>query len=657
MKECKYCGTQYADHLQSCPSCGANVVVSEKDRIIEDAHKEQEITSVKKQIEEQRKTEKPKMAPGKKILIVMCSIVAVLAVVIIVTTFLNNRPVTTDGKTNNDLAKKYEAAMESIEVGNYEAAIAELDSIPAEYKDYDKVTEQKEKAIEAYREQVLAQVDSYVAVGKHNDALSALTVAMDKYGENKELVQKKDEILYGYKQGIFAEAENYATTGDYSTAIKRLQMLLEVVGTDTDTEMKIQYYEKAQVLKQVQIYENENNYTAAMEYLVKKLETMGQDADLATKLISLQSTYKTFCMNEVKAYIAENNYEKAITVLEDLSKAIGTDDEVTMLIHDYKKSLVLEKSQSYIDNDDYIEGIRYLKLQIQLLGEDTALTSKMNEVTSLYKSDMVQVAEKDAKNGQYTNAISTLRTVISTIGNDVDVEAKILEYRKKEINVKLAEFDKSKDYAGAITYLQGVSEAKTDAELKTKLENYISKYKKDLFAMAATAYEENGYSAAVQLLNNDNLLKNDTELKEKIEYYKNKKPVLLSSLKPYQRKNMQYGSTTIEDEVGNQYQEYYYGEWRENAYYIYFLDNQYERFQCKFVITIADNVVRSSTDVSIVVRDDDTNEVLYKGILDSKNVEGIKVDVDVSQVKFLKIELNHSPKNYAVMVEAQLIKK
>ena len=113
MKECKYCGTQYADHLQSCPSCGANVVVSEKDRIIEDAHE---------------KVEKTKMAPGKKILIAMCSIAAVLAVVIIATTVLNNRPVTVDGKTNNDLTKEYEAAMESMEVGNYEAAIAELGS-------------------------------------------------------------------------------------------------------------------------------------------------------------------------------------------------------------------------------------------------------------------------------------------------------------------------------------------------------------------------------------------------------------------------------------------------------------------------------------------------------------------------------------------------
>ena len=644
MKKCKYCGTQYADHLSTCPGCGANVVVSEKD-----INAEEVVTPIAK---------KTKLAPGKKILIAMCSIIAVLAIVIVATTVLNNQPVTTDGKSNNDLAKEYNLAMESMELGNYEKAIAEFDGISTEYKDYDKVTKQREKALEAYREQVLTQVDSYVAVGRHNDALSALTMAMNKYGETKELLQKKDEILYGYKQGVFAEVESYATTGDYATAIKHLQMLLEVVGEDADTELKIKYYEKSQVLKQVQTYESENNYTAAIEYLEKKLEELGQDADLATKLTSLLSTYKISCVDTAKAYVAEGDYDAAITVLENLSEAIGTDSEVSTMISDYKKALALEKVQTYIDNGNYLEGIEYMRLQTQVLGEDSSLSLKMNELCSLYKTLVMQNAENEAKNGKYASAVTTLKTLVSTIGSDADIELKISEYRKKEITVKLTEFDKNKDYAGAISYMQNeVPEVNNDSELKAKLEDYISKYKKDLFAEAATAYEENGFTAAVQLLNNDKLLKNDSELKEKIEYYKNKAPVQLSSLEPYQKKNMKYSSTTIEDVAGNQYQEFYYGEWHENAYYVYFLDNQYERLQCKFVMIFADNVRKSTVDVSIVIRDDDTNEVLYNGKLDSKNVEGIKIDVDISQVKFLKIELNNSPKNYAVMVDAQLIKK
>lgn len=658
MKECKYCGTQYADHLQSCPSCGANVVVSEKDKIIEDAQKEKEIANVKEQIEAQNKAEKPRMAPGKKMLIAVCSVIAVLAVVIIATTILNNRPVTTDGKTNSDLAKEYKAALESMELGNYEAAIAELDSIPVEYKDYDKVAEQRERAIEAYREQVLTQVDSYVAVGKHNDALSALTVAMDKYGENKELVQKKDEILYGYKKGIFAEAENYATTGDYSTAIKRLQMLLDVVGTDADTEMKIRYYEKAQVLKQVQVYESENNYVAAIEYLQKKLEELGQDADLATKLTSMYSVYKASCIETAKAYITEKDYENAITVLEDLSKVIGNDDEVSMLTYDYKKALALEKAQTYIDNEDYLPGIEYVKTQIQMLGEDSALSAKLGELVSLQRTVVMQAAEKDAKNGQYTNAVTSLKSLISTIGSDAEIESKILEYRKKEINVKLAEYDKSKDYAGAITYLQGASETKIDEELKSKLEDYISKYKKDLFAKAEIAYEANGYSAAVQLLNNDKLLKNDSELKEKIAYYNNKKPVLLSGLEMYEGK-IRYKNESVTDVAGNTYAEFFstltYNFGSPDDTVIYYLNNQYEFFECKFVLLDANNEYGEKR--TLIIKNDDTNEVLFSKKIGSKDVNGIEIRIDVSDVTFLRIEMDECYQRKAVMVNAQLIKK
>lgn len=654
MKECKYCGTKYADNLLTCPSCGANVVVSEKDKIIEDAHKEKEIATVKEQIAAQKKEEKPKMAPGKKLIIAMCSIVVVLIIVIIATTVINNQPVTTDGKTNSDLKKEYEAAMESMELGNYEKAIAELDGISTEYKNYDKVEEQREKAVEAYREQVLAQMDSYAAVGKHSDALSALETTINKYGETKELLQKKEEILYGYKQGIFSEVENYATTGDYATAIKRLQMLLDVIGADADTEMKIRYYEKTQVLKQVEVYESENNYVAAIEYLQKKLEELGQDAELATKLTSMYSIYRTSCMNTAKNYVADKDYTKAISVLEELTKVIGRDEEITTLTYDYKKALALEKAQTYIDNKDYLPGIEYVKKQIKILGEESALSAKLKEMNSLYKAVVIQEAEKDVKDGKYASAVTSLKSLINIIGSDEETEFKILEYRKKEINVKLAEYNKSKDYAGAISYLQNdVSETKTDEELKSKLEDYISKYKKDLFAKATTAYETKGYSEAVKILNSDTLLKNDTEVKEKIAYYNNKKPVLLSSLEPYEGE-LNYISKSVTDVVNNTYQEYFYGG---TSYHteeaMYFLDKNYETFQCRLVLIDANK----DGERELVIRDDDTNEVLYRGNLGKKDVNGLEVTVDVSNVKFLKITLDEMWWNSAVMVNAQLIKK
>ena len=653
MKECKYCGTKYADNLLTCPSCGANVVVSEKEKIIEDAHKEKEIATVKEQIAAQKKEEKPKMAPGKKILIAMCSIAAVLVIVIIVTALSNNQPVTTDGKTNGDLKKEYETAMESMELGNYEKAIAELDGISTEYKDYDKVVEQREKAVEAYREQVLAQVDSYVAVGKHNDALSALEVAMNTHGETKELLQKKEEILYDYKQGIFSEVEKYAEAGDYSTAIKRLQMLLDVIETDADTEMKIRYYEKTQVLKQVEVYESENDYVAAIEYLQRRLEELGQDADLATKLTSMYSAYKTSCMNTAKNYVADKDYTNAISVLEELTKVIGRDDEITTLTYDYKKALALEKIQSYIDNKDYLSGIEYVKKQIKILGEESTLSAKLKEMNSLYKAVVMKEAEKDVKDEKYESAVTSLKSLLSIIGSDEETESKILEYRKKEINVKLAEYNKSKDYAGAVSYLQNdVPETKTDEELKSKLEDYISKYRKNLFTKAEKAYKENGYNDAVKILNSDTILKNDAEVKEKIVYYNNKKPVLLSSLEPYEGK-LNYSSKSVIDVVNNTYQEYFYGYSDDTKTAMYFLDKNYETFQCRLVLINANK----AGDRELVIRDDDTNEVLYRGNLGKKDVNGLQVKVDVSNVKFLKITLDEMWWNSAVMVNAQLIKK
>ena len=68
-------------------------------------------------------------------------------------------------------------------------------------------------------------------------------------------------------------------------------------------------------------------------------------------------------------------------------------------------------------------------------------------------------------------------------------------------------------------------------------------------------YKANGYSDAVKVLNSDKLLKNDAEVKEKIAYYNNKKPVLLSSLEPYEGE-LGYVSESVTDVVNKKYQEY-----------------------------------------------------------------------------------------------------
>ena len=54
--------------------------------------------------------------------------------------------------------------------------------------------------------------------------------------------------------------------------------------------------------------------------------------------------------------------------------------------------------------------------------------------------------------------------------------------------------------------------------------------------------------------------------------------------------------------------------------------------------------------------DADTEETLYVAKLGEKDAEGIEIKVDISQVKFLKIELKGC-EDMAVMVNAQLIKK
>lgn len=651
MKECKYCGTIYEDRLKECPSCGATLVVSEKEKMIAQAQQESELQEARAEIEARKESAKPKMAPGKKLLIVMCSIAAVVAVIIAVVGFISNKPVTSDGKTNKELKEIYEQAETYMEIGDYEKVIATLDTIAPEYENYEDVTALREEAVEAYRDAMIAQAEDYVAIGKYEDALTTLTETAQKYGDAKKLLTKKDEMLYGYKQKVFSEVETYAATGDYSTAIKRLEALLASVGTDTDTEMKIQYYKKAQILKQAKFFEDMKDYVSAINYLREQSTSFGQEAELTAKLTELELLYKNTCIAEAKNYAEAGNYEQAIAVLKGTKGVLGNEEEISLLTLNYEKQRVLATAEDYIKEKNYEAGIKYLKTQIGILGKDTKLESKLSEITALHKETEMSSATSKAKSSKYAEAIAVLDALVTVIGSDADVTAKRQEYRKSEINQALANYDKSNDYYGAIAYMQKQSETKSDSDLKKKYDNYVAKYKEVLFAEAAKVYEEEeDYSAAVKVLNQGAaLLSVDTEIKDKIAYYNNKKPVLLASLSPYMGE-MKYDSDR-DFFYAKRYSWSYSGD---DDWAVYYINNEYETFQCKFVLLDADEGSGSR----VVIYDYETGEGLCDEVLWELDIDGIEIRIDVSQVRFLAISLRDKcGYNEAGLRDAQLIKK
>lgn len=593
--------------------------------------------------------------------------VAALSVVAMLLIWLDNYCCTTqDGRTNGELKKEYKEAFSYFEAGEYEEAIRILNGIPSSYRDYNKVQEQKKKVIEGFENEVINQAHLLCAEENYAEALEILDDGIEKMNTER-MLEARAEIIEKRRADYFLKAEKYADEKKYSSAIEVLEKLTEIAGEDAEIEEKIIDYRREQIENQVEQYVDSEDYFMAINYLQQQVSSLENEEELLERLDELWELYKNACMADAEAYAENADYNNAVALLRNLKDALGEDTDVSIKLLEYSRSQVAEEVEVLYEEGKYKEAVEYLTAQIKNsdsgLQADVMLSAKLEELQKLYAEELIAKAEKLAEAEEYASAVNVLsggKNLLIESNSYSELFDIMKEYRKQQAIVDLAPFKKAKDYKSAVIYFTNLfsgdfSELKNDEELVEKQVWYQNKYKEELFEKAEKSYQSIGYRGALKVLEEGKeVIPNDSKLSAKIKYYEGKVPVRLSSLKAYEGE-VAYSSKSIVDVKGNVYDEYFYSptgifDYQNKA--IYFLNNQYEFFQCKLVMINANgNSARE-----IIIKNDDTDELLFSARLGKKDTDGINVNIDVSEVKFLYIEINGCRYDGTVMVEAQLIK-
>lgn len=106
-------------------------------------------------------------------------------------------------------------------------------------------------------------------------------------------------------------------------------------------------------------------------------------------------------------------------------------------------------------------------------------------------------------------------------GNNTDIVSARRDAYKGIVSTELAKYDANDDLAGAVSYLNiKMVDADADVELNNTYEEYKSRYRFEIIASAATAFETIGYAEALKIIEDGlSVLGNDSELlKEKSGY-------------------------------------------------------------------------------------------------------------------------------------------
>jgi len=260
-------------------------------------------------------------------------------------------------------------------------------------------------------------------------------------------------------------------------------------------------------------------------------------------------------------YLKQGEYLKAIGAFNKVPTDYGKYDDVQLksdeAIEGYCTEM-LDKVEGMLSSGNYPDAISTLDAASTITGSNKSFVLKRAEISGKYKADFLDRASSYLEATQYTEALATLTTAQGIFGsNDEDISSKVVEVNKARVLEKIVEYEKTEDYAEAITYLESeLSNINNDMLLLEKLNTYKAMYKEQILSSARDTFDYEGYEAAIRVINTAlNVLPGDSDFVAVLENYKSYIPARLDSLDvfSYEDGDAYYTLRSVIDSEGNEY--------------------------------------------------------------------------------------------------------
>lgn len=247
MKECRYCGSQYADNLTACPNCGGNKIVTAQEKMEEAVLQQKEIENRERAIAE------PKVRKKKMFGVVAAILVVIVAVIGIV--FYNANKPLSNGMTKDESEAVLAEGIAFYNNGDYESAIECFVQLPSDSKQYSEAQSMLEKCEDEYSASVVEKANGYAANSEYEMAINLLNNAGELLPNSAAISTAYDTIFAEYKgivcNNAYSEAETFAANGDYPSAITAIDNATKLIGHDDELAAKRGVYVDAYVSQTV----------------------------------------------------------------------------------------------------------------------------------------------------------------------------------------------------------------------------------------------------------------------------------------------------------------------------------------------------------------------------------------------------------------------
>lgn len=422
---------------------------------------------------------------------------------------------------------------------------------------------------------------------------------------------------------------------------------------------------------------DQGDYLEANQLYAEKVQG---HTDLETEV---EQGLETRIEDAITAYNREElSYDDARAVVERIERCDIC--SYATLADAYDRLNVLARSKNcYQAGEEAYEAADYkqaMEQYAQVFSEDQnfdAAQEKHTQARAAYRGAVLEAAAAEAEQADYDSALETLEVANLFLETDPELEAQIQKYRTEQADHQAAEILRQADellaqeqYAEAYSYLSKQAEALPErTDVQEALKDCREAYKASALDQAEQALlVQRDYAKASSIMSQTLItLGEDPELAEKRDYYRSFQPVWIGDLESFMSVDETNGffgedgyfysyDRTIEDNAGNQYDNYFYLMRTSNGtnMIVYRLDGTKNRLTGKVIVAKAD---KNRKDLGWIKIYADDQLVFDSGTM-AKGSLPVDVDVSLEGAAELKIESHVLKGNYtscgAYLVNAYL---
>lgn len=343
-------------------------------------------------------------------------------------------------------------------------------------------------------------------------------------------------------------------------------------------------------------------------------------------------------------YIDNGDYEAALETLDSINVSWSDYSKVESKRLEAVKGQLNEEIAMYEDAGDYEAIISYIGNNVDDIKADADIEGAYNKAVENYKSEIIVEVDGFVASGDYASAVSVLETAIRVVGDDSELNDKLLAVTKEHILVNVKQYQSNGEYESVIKCVnENMDIVGTDSEITVILSACEQSYRDAIIAEADAQYASSGYQAAVSVINKGlAVLENDdTLLKERADYNSCAPVNLVNSYDPYTYAGVQIEEfNSVTDTFGNLYETCLKGNGNykiENSI-TYDIGGNYDKL--KGTIIIRDKDKGASGNVKLKIYGDGI--LLYSNDGITSDMKPTDIEVDIANVVDLKFEMCRS---------------